>query len=974
MRRIILLTLIVLAAIAIAAQTNRFPAINLYVGDPTGKSCVIANTLVQSTTNGQIFSCISGVYVGASGVSIPVPLASGGTNATNAAAAAVNLVNGNPIQPSTVTNSSINGTINVKAPPYNAAGNGATDDTAALSSALTAALITNQCLVFPAGIYKTTAQLTWTSQQRLCIRGRTPQTSYILYQGTSSITAALVVATGSGTGVQFDIDGMGFAANANAVDGGFYSYLACCGTTTNNVAFAGGSSSAVRNDFFNSQGDQRNWQVGTGFTPSGSSPCVNGITFGPGSSSYGQSGDPSSQFTFTMVQLRGGCSGTALNLLSTNNVTFNNGQINCNGQQLFLGDQNNVPSSGNTFNTVLLENCSNTTLPVQIYGLNNVFTSLGESDLAGTPSGSEGIYIYGSKNSFKGGYFTPKIQAPSSCSPAMACAAFANDFDTNVFNSTIGPTDAGIGKTGRNNSLDNGGFLTYTLDNAWNIETPTDSTSLIGSPAYTQAPVHVPWNLTTVGNGVYPITAALKLESPPNYFRAYIDGGFVQNAATTGTAQSYEVNNFSNSVVTLVDGTTITFANNQTDGNFEATVANNTDPVSFSGWVTIFPGGLTGGGMAPYAVQYNSAVNLNGGVAINGNTILDATLTGNNGNSSGTKIPRAIPWTGSNVGQPICPDVNGNLTVSACTGATAGVSSINSTAGAFTFSFSGGAGSCSGTTCTFTGSGSGGGSVTNFIANSGSWPSWLTPSVATSTTTPTLSVTATTGLTGNEFLATPCGTTGAVILRILCNGDLPTTMTGITIDGVTPTTMGYLDATSSIQSQFNLKAPLASPALTGTPTAPTQSCASNTDIATGAYVANCSGVGSVTDSTGTTTPLQFAESTSSAHVIQYRTPTQALGDMGAAPAIGCTTVSSLSPANNGCYQLSTSSSVAMPSASAFTIFVVQTESGATATFTGTTLSSNAGCSAYLSGSTLALTGNHAISVKSDGTNIWASCI
>ena len=96
--------------------------------------------------------------------------------------------------------------------------------------------------------------------------------------------------------------------------------------------------------------------------------------------------------------------------------------------------------------------------------------------------------------------------------------------------------------------------------------------------------------------------------------------------------------------------------------------------------------------------------------------------------------------------------------------------------------------------------------------------------------------------------------------------------------------------------------------------------------------------------------------------------------LGAAPAIGCTTVSSLSPANNGCYQLSTSSSVAMPSASAFTIFTVQTESGATATFTSTTLSSDAGCSGFLSGSTLALTGNHSISVKSDGTNIWASCI
>ena len=42
------------------------------------------------------------------------------------------------------------------------------------------------------------------------------------------------------------------------------------------------------------------------------------------------------------------------------------------------------------------------------------------------------------------------------------------------------------------------------------------------------------------------------------------------------------------------------------------------------------------------------------------------------------------------------------------------------------------------------------------------------------------------------------------------------TLTNKTVDGVTPTTMGYLDATSSIQAQLNAKAPTASPTLTGT--------------------------------------------------------------------------------------------------------------------------------------------------------------
>lgn len=46
------------------------------------------------------------------------------------------------------------------------------------------------------------------------------------------------------------------------------------------------------------------------------------------------------------------------------------------------------------------------------------------------------------------------------------------------------------------------------------------------------------------------------------------------------------------------------------------------------------------------------------------------------------------------------------------------------------------------------------------------------------------------------------------------------TETNKTVDGVTPTTMGYLDATSSIQTQLNAKAPLASPTFTGTTTIP----------------------------------------------------------------------------------------------------------------------------------------------------------
>lgn len=66
---------------------------------------------------------------------------------------------------------------------------------------------------------------------------------------------------------------------------------------------------------------------------------------------------------------------------------------------------------------------------------------------------------------------------------------------------------------------------------------------------------------------------------------------------------------------------------------------------------------------------------------------------------------------------------------------------------------------------------------------------------------------------------------------------------------VTPTELAYLSGvTSAIQTQFGLKAPLASPALTGTPTAPTATLGTNTtQIATTAFVIANAGAGGFTN-------------------------------------------------------------------------------------------------------------------------------
>lgn len=65
----------------------------------------------------------------------------------------------------------------------------------------------------------------------------------------------------------------------------------------------------------------------------------------------------------------------------------------------------------------------------------------------------------------------------------------------------------------------------------------------------------------------------------------------------------------------------------------------------------------------------------------------------------------------------------------------------------------------------------------------------------------------------------------------------------VAVSAVTSTELGYVyGVTSAIQTQLNSKAPLASPALTGTPTAPTATAGTNTtQIATTAFVLQATG-------------------------------------------------------------------------------------------------------------------------------------
>ena len=80
-------------------------------------------------------------------------------------------------------------------------------------------------------------------------------------------------------------------------------------------------------------------------------------------------------------------------------------------------------------------------------------------------------------------------------------------------------------------------------------------------------------------------------------------------------------------------------------------------------------------------------------------------------------------------------------------------------------------------------------------------------------------------------------------------------LTNKTVDGVSPTTIGYLDATSSVQTQLNLKLPLAGGTLTGPVVLPADPT-TNLQAATKQYVDSHAGGGMSATPTTTTSVVQ----------------------------------------------------------------------------------------------------------------------
>ena len=112
------------------------------------------------------------------------------------------------------------------------------------------------------------------------------------------------------------------------------------------------------------------------------------------------------------------------------------------------------------------------------------------------------------------------------------------------------------------------------------------------------------------------------------------------------------------------------------------------------------------------------------------------------------------------------------------------------------------------------------------------------------------------------------------------------TLTNKTVDGITPTTLGYLDATSSVQTQLNAKAPSANAVFTGTFTLPSAGTGSipyqSATGAMGALAGNTAATDEVVVSHGTGSAAQVptlsnAPALSAANMTSFPTPNTLVG-------------------------------------------------------------------------------------------------
>jgi hypothetical protein len=450
---------------------------------------------------------------------------------------------------------------------FGAIGDKTTDDTAAIQAALTKLQSSGGgCLYFPPGVYKTTAQLSWSSPLSLCLLGESHFKSSIYYQGSLLIDSAVFVGLAKGF-AQVRIENLGIAANMNAKYA-FHAIQVGAGEMRN-VAFSGGSSSAFEGDFWNGQRDLDNLIVEPEAIDGVNFSCVNGLTFDRGAYNGTEKTFPSTQFTLTSPTVMN-CKGTGLNIQNGQTITVNNGQISNNNQNLYDGCSGYAcNATGNTFISTLLEKESKD----DVIRNRSIFLGL-------MASGADAVDTY-------------------------ASATFiGSQLMLNAMSGTSGPLIINSWLSKVNDQSRNGIQYLHNFSVSGGGTATTEQASfydkLLSDCGGTA--IHLTYDFNRKGNGTYPLsTVPVNLKS--NHWSAWIRGNIEDNSGNVnGLATSTELTS-SDPAIRFVDGATLILS--QSSSGLSWTISGEKGYISGIVSVDFYPDLGCGAGQPSFGVRFS---------------------------------------------------------------------------------------------------------------------------------------------------------------------------------------------------------------------------------------------------------------------------------------------------------------------------------------------------------------------------------